>query len=54
MDGQIDKNRQTIAVTLRLHFAARVNDIKQYYKHPMFMSPMQDLFQDFAQESVTT
>ena len=26
MDGRTDKNRQTIAVTLRLRFAARVND----------------------------
>ncbi|MCG8626577.1 MAG: hypothetical protein MJE68_31830 [Proteobacteria bacterium] len=25
-DGQTDKNRQTIAVTLRLRFAARVNE----------------------------
>ena len=27
MDGQTDKNRQTIAVTLRLRFAVRVNNI---------------------------
>ena len=26
-DGRTDKNRQTIAVTLHLHFAARVNDM---------------------------
>ena len=30
-DGRTDKNRQKIAVTLRLRFAARVNNIIVYY-----------------------
>jgi hypothetical protein len=30
-DGQTDKNRQTIAVTLRLRLAARVNYYYYYY-----------------------
>jgi hypothetical protein len=29
-DGRTDKNRQTIAVTLRLRFAARVNYMKSW------------------------